>query len=56
MKQLQKWFDILAGISESERQRQAMAQAIFRHNGPDLGALATPACWRRAIHVRTATR
>ncbi len=52
MKQLQKWFDILAGISEAERHRHAMARAIFSHAGPDLSQLATPACWRRPIHVR----
>jgi hypothetical protein len=56
MKQLQKWFDILAGISEAERHRQALAQAIFNHDGPDLSALATPACWRRASHVRSGQR
>ena len=52
MKQLQKWFDLLAGISHEEQQRLAQAHAIFGARGPDLAALATPACWRRrALHA-----
>lgn len=56
MKQLQKWFDILAGISEAEQKRREMAHAIFGRSGPDLELLAKPACWRRASHVRIASR
>ncbi|MCE1239413.1 MAG: hypothetical protein LWW83_05765 [Azonexaceae bacterium] len=47
MKQLQKWFDRLAGVSEEEQKRLARAHAIFAQRGPDLAALSTPACWRR---------
>lgn len=47
MKQLQKWFDRLAGVSQEEQQRLARAHAIFASRGPDLAVLATPACWRR---------
>jgi len=47
MKQLQKWFDRLVGISEEEQKRLAMAHAIFGARGPDLSALHKPACWRR---------
>ncbi|RKT50833.1 hypothetical protein DFR40_2768 [Azonexus fungiphilus] len=53
MKQLQKWFDLIAGISEDEQKRLAMAHAIFGSRGPDLAELAKPACWRRPVHVRS---
>lgn len=56
MKQLQKWFDLIAGISEEEQRRLAMAHAIFSQPGPDLRGLSTPACWRRGIHVQDARR
>jgi len=52
MKQLQKWFDLIAGISEEEQKRLAMAHAIFGDRGPDLSALTKPACWRRPCHVQ----
>lgn len=52
MKQLQKWFDLIAGISEEERRRLAVAHAIFGQRGPDLSALSRPACWRRSASIR----
>lgn len=52
MKQLQKWFDLIAGISEEEQRRLALAHAIFGQRGPDLAELSRPACWRRAINIR----
>lgn len=48
MKQLQKWFELLAGVSEEERNRLARAHAIFAQRGPDLSMLSIPACWRRS--------
>ena len=48
MKQLQAWFNRIAGVCEEEQERLAVARAIFAERGPDLAALATPACWRRA--------
>lgn len=47
MKHLQKWFELIAGISEEEQKRLAQAHAIFGRRGPDLSALSVPACWRR---------
>ncbi len=52
MKQLQKWFDLIAGISEEEQRKLAIAHAIFGQRGPDLSELNRPACWRRSSHVR----
>jgi hypothetical protein len=52
MKQLQKWFDMMAGISQDEQQRLAMAHAIFGGEEPDFTPLQTPACWRRRPQVR----
>lgn len=47
MKQLQKWFDRLAGISAEEHHRLALAHAIFAERQQDLSHLEMPACWRR---------
>lgn len=47
MERLQKWFDILAGISYEENARLARARSIFEAPVPDLSALELPACWRR---------
>jgi len=56
MKQLQKWFDLIAGISEEEQRKLAIAHAIFGQPGPDLSGLSRPACWRRISHVRPSRR
>ena len=47
MKRLQKWFDLLAGISREEQARLERARTLFAERGPDIAALQTPACWRR---------
>jgi hypothetical protein len=47
MKQIQKWFEQIAGCTEEERQRWALAQEIFGARPVDLSALQKPACWRR---------
>ncbi|MDD2885526.1 MAG: hypothetical protein PHT48_10830 [Dechloromonas sp.] len=52
MKQLQKWFDMMAGISQDEQQRLAMAHAIFNDSEMDFSPLHTPACWRRQPQIR----
>lgn len=52
MKQLQKWFNLIAGVSEAERHRLAFAHAVFGQSGPDLTALSRPACWRRNPLIR----
>jgi len=51
MKRLQQWFDLIAGISQDENARLERARSIFSANGPDVEALQTPACWRRAPRV-----
>ena len=51
MKQLQKWFDLLAGVCAEEEARLARARAIFADAGPDVSNLAVPACWRRPARV-----
>lgn len=52
MGRLQKWFEILAGISQEESARLAQAHAIFNQPGLDLSGLELPACWRRATICR----
>jgi len=52
MKRLQLWFDLLAGISQEERERYALARKIYGAPGPDLLAQQTPACWRRKSRIR----
>ena len=47
MQTLQKWFDLLAGISAEEQARLARAHAIFAGHDADLSMLELPACWRR---------
>lgn len=47
MQTLQKWFDLLAGVSAEEEARRQRAHAIFARRNPDLEALQLPACWRR---------
>ncbi len=54
MKQLQKWFDRLAGISAEEYSRLAQAHAIFAERQRDLSHLETPACWRRRQQISIA--
>ncbi|PKO90433.1 MAG: hypothetical protein CVU16_10235 [Betaproteobacteria bacterium HGW-Betaproteobacteria-10] len=52
MKCIQKWFEVIAGISQSERERLALAREIFGTAGMDVSALNTPACWRRRARVQ----
>lgn len=47
MNRLQKWFEVLAGISYEEQARLARAHEIFANAGPNLEMLELPACWRR---------
>ena len=47
MNYIQKWFEQIAGLSQEERQRWAVAQEIFGSQRLDTHALQTPACWRR---------
>ena len=47
MNQIQKLFELIAGISQEERERWAFAQHVFQAPRLDVHALQTPACWRR---------
>ncbi len=47
MNLIQKWFELLAGISQDELDRQALSARIFRATPFDATLLEKPACWRR---------
>ena len=49
MNRIQRLFEILAGVSQEERQRWLLAQEIYSAPRVDVHALRTPACWRRSI-------
>ena len=51
MKQLQVWFERIAGVCHEEQARLMRARAIFAQSGPDVAALQTPACWRRRQRI-----
>ncbi|HYO27713.1 MAG TPA: hypothetical protein VER68_05515 [Azonexus sp.] len=51
MKYIQKWFELMAGISREEIAREALAREIFAGIVPDMQALQKPACWRRQRRV-----
>ena len=51
MKQLQKWFELMAGFSREELAREEQARKIFGAATPDLELLQKPACWRRQRRV-----
>jgi len=53
MKRMQKWFEIIAGISQEERDRYALAQQIFGNDSLNMGQLQTPACWRRPRRIKS---
>ncbi|MEI7430728.1 MAG: hypothetical protein WCL27_09750 [Betaproteobacteria bacterium] len=47
MNRIQKLFELIAGISQEEQHRWAIAQDIFYAPRLNVHALQTPACWRR---------
>lgn len=47
MKTIQKWFEQLAGISQEELDRLALAAEVFSEAPFDASGLQKPACWRR---------
>ncbi len=51
MKYIQKWFELMAGISREEIAREEIAREIFAGIVPDMHALQKPACWRRQSRV-----
>lgn len=52
MKRIQLWFEQIAGISQGEIERLALAKQIFGARNIDMAVLNTPACWRRKARVR----
>ena len=52
MDRLQKWFEILAGVSNDEIDRIERARMIFDGRELDLTELALPAYWRRRPRCR----
>ena len=50
MNRIQKWFEQIAGVTQEERQRWALAQEIFGTPRVDVLALQKPACWRRKVN------
>jgi hypothetical protein len=47
MNLIKRWFEQIAGVSQGERERWALAQAVFGAQRIDTSALQKPACWRR---------
>ncbi len=56
MNRIQRLFEMIAGVSQAERQRWEQAQAIFCTPPADLVDLSLPACWRRKNSTRSARR
>jgi len=57
MKSIQKWFEQLAGFSQDELDRIALAARVFSgQTDTDTSGLKTPACWRRSSKVRSVRR
>jgi hypothetical protein len=52
MNRIQRLFERIAGISQEERNRWALAQEIYFGPRVDALYLRTPACWRRRAHIR----
>ena len=56
MNRIQRVFEFIAGISQQERDRWALAQEIYSAPRRDVLALQTPACWRRKAYVQGVKR
>lgn len=56
MNRMQRLFELIAGISQGERDRWALAQAVYGAPRIDVLALRTPACWRRKVTVQRSKR
>lgn len=51
MSRIQKWFEILAGVSRADLDRLEVAARIFATAPLDVASLQTPACWRRKRRI-----
>ena len=47
MNRIQRLFELIAGITQEERNRWALAQEIYNAPRVNIMDLRTPACWRR---------
>ena len=56
MNRIQRVFEFIAAISQQERDRWALAQAIYGAPRHDVCALQTPAYWRRKANVQRSKR
>ena len=56
MNRIQRLFEVIAGVSQEERHRWALAQEVFCKPPVDMLALRLPACWRRKPNVRGVRR
>ena len=56
MNRIQRLFEMIAGVSQAERQRWERAQAIFGAPPAEMFDLTLPACWRRKASVRGGRR
>jgi hypothetical protein len=56
MNSIQRLFELMAGISQEERDRWALSKSIYAAPRVDVLALHTPACWRRKANVRRVKR
>ena len=56
MNRIQKLFEFIAGISQDEDRRWALAQEIYHTPKMDVLSLQLPACWRRKSHVHGVKR
>jgi hypothetical protein len=56
MNRIQRLFELIAGISQEERDRWALAREIYCAPRVDVLALQIPACWRRKSNVQAIKR
>ena len=52
MNRIQKWFEQIAGVSQEERHRWALAQEFFKAPLLNTSALQKPARWRRKSRAK----
>ena len=56
MDRIQRLFELIAGLTQEERNRWELAQEIYNAPRMDIMALRTPACWRRKANGRGVIR
>ncbi len=53
MKNLQRWFERIAGFDPLEYERYRQAKQVFSRENFDDRPLRLPACWRRRVRIGT---